>query len=223
MLGRVGSGKSTLLRMLAGLYPPLQGTVSLDGIELRQIDPADLRTQVALLGQAPRLFHGTLRDNLEMARIDEPLGDEAIMAALRRFGLDGLVRSHPQGLDMPIGEDGQGLSGGQKQLVGLARLTLRNPRAVLLDEPTSGLDEATETQVLKALAEWAGPRSLVIVTHRPKVMEIIQRVVVLDAGRIVLDAPKATAVEALSKGIQVPKPTVTLERAAARPAADTPR
>lgn len=204
VLGRVGSGKSTLLRLLAGLYYPAAGTASLDGIELRQIDPADLRAHVSLLGQAPRLFHGTLRDNFEMAVVDQQVSDEAIMQSLARFGLDGFVRNHPMGLDMPIGEDGQGLSGGQKQLIGLARLTLRNPRVVLLDEPTSGLDENTEQRVLKALVEWAGPRSLVIVTHRPQVLDIVDRIVVLESGRILLDEPKAMALETLKKGLKTP-------------------
>lgn len=215
VLGRVGSGKSTLLRTLAGMYLPDPGNVTLDGIELRQIDPADLRANIALLGQAPRIFHGTLRDNFELATIDAPVSDEAIMASLARFGLDGFVRNHPKGLNMPIGDDGQGLSGGQKQLLGLARLTLRNPRVVLLDEPTSGLDEGTEGRVLRALAEWAGPRTLVIVTHRPQVLEIVNRILVVEAGRVLVDGPKATVLETLAKGVPAPaRPTVVAQRAA---------
>lgn len=215
VLGRVGSGKSTLLRVLAGMYLPDPGNVTLDGIELRQIDPADLRANIALLGQAPRIFNGTLRDNFELATIDAPVSDEAIMGALTRFGLEGFVRSHPKGLDMPIGDDGAGLSGGQKQLLGLARLTLRNPRVVLLDEPTSGLDEGTEGRALKALAEWAGNRTLVIVTHRPQVLEIVNRIVVLEAGRVLVDGPKAAALETLAKGVPAPaRPSVVVQRAA---------
>ena len=222
ILGRIGSGKSTLLRVLAGMYEPAQGIIGLDGIELRQIDPADLRANIVLLGSAPRLFHGTLRDNFDLATIDQRVSDEAIMTALQRFGLDGFVRSHPKGLDMPIGDDGQGLSSGQKQLVGLARVTLRNPRVVLLDEPTSGLDEGTEIRVLKALSDWAGSRSLIIVTHRPQVFEIINRIVVLDGGRIALDAPKVEALQTLTKGIAAPPkpqtvPTVTIQRQAPPP------
>lgn len=214
VLGRVGSGKSTLLRALAGMYLPDPGNVTLDGIELRQIDPADLRANIALLGQAPRIFHGTLRENFELATIDAPVSDEAIMASLARFGLDGFVRNHPKGLDMPIGDDGAGLSGGQKQLLGLARLTLRNPRVVLLDEPTSGLDEGTEGRVLKALAEWAGPRTLVIVTHRPQVLEIVNRILVIEAGRVLVDGPKAAALETLAKGVPAPaRPQVVVQRA----------
>jgi ATP-binding cassette subfamily C protein LapB len=223
ILGRIGSGKSTLLRVLAGMYEPAQGTIGLDGIELRQIDPADLRANVALLGAAPRLFNGTLRDNFDLATIDERVPDEAIMRALQRFGLDAFVRSHPKGLDMPVGDDGHGLSSGQKQLVGLARLTLRNPRVVLLDEPTSGLDEGTETRVLKSLMEWAGTRSLVIVTHRPQVFAIVNRIVVLDAGRIMLDAPKDAALQILAKGIVVPpRQSANIDNAVAAPALATP-
>ncbi|HMT82783.1 MAG TPA: type I secretion system permease/ATPase, partial [Ottowia sp.] len=169
ILGRIGSGKTTLLRLLAGLYTPSAGNVLLDGMDMRQIDPADLRAHVSLLGQAPRLFMGSLRENLELGRMDRLSNDAELIAALKRFGLDKLVQAHPLGLNLPIGEDGHGLSGGQKQVVGLARLTLRDPRVVLLDEPTSGLDEMSERMALQAVSDWAKDRTLVVVTHRLQV------------------------------------------------------
>ncbi len=190
ILGRIGSGKSTMLRLAAGLYHPTDGHVLLDGVDMRQIDPADLRTHVSLLGQAPRIFLGTLRENLDMGRMDRLSSDEELIAALRRFGLDQLVRAHPLGLNLPIGEDGQGLSGGQKQIVSLARLTLRDPRVVLLDEPTSGLDSQTEAAALKALTEWAQGRTLVMVTHRMQVLPFVDRVIVIDQGRVLMDGPR---------------------------------
>lgn len=224
ILGRIGSGKSTLLRMAAGLYHPTDGNVLLDGIDMRQVDPADLRTHVSLLGQTPRIFLGTLRENLDMGRMDRLSSDDELIASLRRFGLDQLVRAHPLGLNMPIGEDGYGLSGGQKQIVSLARLTLRDPRVVLLDEPTNGLDNLTEVAVLKALAEWTKERTLIMVTHRMQVLPLVDRVIVIDQGRVVIDGPRDAVLQRLannSPGVtsNAPKRTAskTVVTAKARP------
>ena len=211
ILGRSGSGKSTLLRLAAGLYTPAAGQVMIDGLDLRGVDPVDTRIAIGLLPQDARLFLGTLRENLDMARRDRPLDDAQLLEVLRQFGLDRMIRAHPRGMDMFLGEDGLGLSGGQKQLVTLARVMLRDPQIALLDEPTSGLDPNTETQVLQALAKWtaSGPqsRTLVMVTHRPQVLEIVDRVIVIEQGKIVLDAPRAKALEQLSKGITVARET----------------
>ena len=208
ILGRTGSGKSTLLRLAAGLYTPQSGLATLDGIDLRQLDPAELRAAVALVPQDSRLFLGTLRENLDLARTDRASDDDALVSAMRRFGLDQFVARHPRGLDMQLGEDGQGLSGGQKRLVSLARLALRDPAVALLDEPTSGLDPTTERQVLVALADWAKsrarPRTMIIVTHRPQVLDIVERVIVVEQGRIILDAPREQAMRQLAKGISIP-------------------
>lgn len=207
ILGRTGSGKSTLLRLAAGLYTPAAGLVTLDGIDLRQIDPADLRAKVGLLPQDARLFLGTLRENLDMARSDRERDDDRLVEVLRQFGLDRFIAQHPRGIDMPLGEDGLGLSGGQKRLVCLARMALRDPAVALLDEPTSGLDPGTEQQILRSVAQWARngrERTLVIVTHRPQVLEIVDRIVVVEQGRIVVDGPRARVVEQLQKGITVP-------------------
>ncbi|MCO5101790.1 MAG: type I secretion system permease/ATPase [Burkholderiaceae bacterium] len=205
ILGRTGSGKSTLLRLAAGLYAPAAGRVTLDGIDLRQIDPADLRASAALLPQDSRLFLGTLRENLELGRIK---GDDGrLVEVLRQFGLDRFIALHPRGLDMALGEDGLGLSGGQKRLACLARLALRDPSVALLDEPTSGLDPGTEKQILQSIAHWARSgreRTLVIVTHRPQVLEIVDRIIVVEQGRIIVDGPRARVVEQLQKGITVP-------------------
>jgi ATP-binding cassette, subfamily C, bacterial LapB len=206
LLGRTGSGKSTLLRLGAGLYAPTAGMVRIDGIEARQLDPAELRAVVGLMPQAPRLFLGTLRENLELARSDRPADDARLVAVLRVLGLDTMIARHPRGLDMQLGEDGAGLSGGQKQLVALARMMLREPRIVLLDEPTSGLDQGTERAVISALGEWARERTLLVATHRPAALELVDRIVVLDAGRVVLDAPRAQALEQLARGITLEVP-----------------
>ena len=204
VLGRIGSGKSTLLRLMAGLYSASEGNVLLDGVDMRQVDPADLRAHVSLLGQQPRLFLGTLRENLDMGRMDRISSDEQLYVALQRFGLDKLVQSHPLGLDLPIGEDGHGLSGGQRQIVGLARLTLRDPEVVLLDEPTSGLDDLTERAVLQAVAAWASNKTMLVVTHRPQVLPFVERIIVLQQGRVVLDGPRDAVLHRLSGGRIVP-------------------
>jgi ATP-binding cassette subfamily C protein LapB len=203
LLGRTGSGKSTLLRLGAGLYAPTAGMVRVDGIEARQIDPAELRSVVGLVPQAPRLFLGTLRENLDIARGDRPVDDARLVHVLRALGLDAMVARHPRGLEMQLGEDGAGLSGGQKQLVALARLMLRDPRIVLLDEPTSGLDQTSERVAIAALDEWARDRTLVVATHRPAALELVDRIVVIEAGRVVLDAPREQALEQLARGVTV--------------------
>lgn len=199
IIGRIGSGKSTLLKLASGLYEPSSGGVTFDDVDIRQIDPNFLRNQVALFGQAPRLFLGSLRENLNLARMDSFSSDQDLLVALRRFGLERLVQSHPRGLDMPLGENGLGLSGGQKQLVALARLTLRDPRVVLLDEPTSDLDQASENLTLQALAGWLKNRTLLVVTHRPQVLQLVQRVVVVDNGQVVMDGPRDAVLARLAE------------------------
>lgn len=190
ILGRVGSGKTTLLNLSSGLYEPLEGSVTLDNVDIRQIDPNFLRSQIAQLTQSPRLFLGSLRENMNIARQDNFSTDQELLVALRRFGLDHLIKNHPRGLDMPLGENGMGLSGGQKQLVALARLTLREPRVVLLDEPTHSLDQSSENLALNALARWTSEKTLIVVTHRPQVLQIVDRIVVIDNSKVVIDGPR---------------------------------
>ncbi|MGX2970571.1 type I secretion system permease/ATPase [Ursidibacter sp. B-7004-1] len=190
ILGRVGSGKTTLLNLTSGLYEPVEGSVTLDNVDIRQLDPNFLRSQIAQLPQSPRLFLGTLRENLNLARQDNFSTDHELLMALRRFGLDHIIKDHPRGLDMPLGENGMGLSGGQKQLVALARMTLRDPRVVLLDEPTHSLDQNSENLVLNSLARWSVDRTFIVVTHRPQVLQIVDRIIVIDKGKVVIDGPR---------------------------------
>ncbi len=199
ILGKIGSGKSTALKLALGLYEPNQGSITLDNVDLRQIDPAYLRSQVLLLEQKPHLFLGTLRDNLSLARMDGFSSNQDLLFALERFGLTKFIKNHPSGLDMPIGSHGLGLSGGQKQVLALARMTLRDPRVVLLDEPTTGLDQGTELTALRAIAQWAKSRTMLIVTHRPQVLQIVDRVVVVDSGKVVMDGPRDKVLNELKK------------------------
>ncbi len=196
VLGRIGSGKSTVLRLLAGLYLPSEGQVEADGIDLRQIDPADYRARVGFVAQDPRLFNGTLRDNV---LLDRPSADPARLGDVARLtGLDRLVSQHPQGWELPVGESGALLSGGQRQLVALARCLVTKPQVLLMDEPTSSMDAQSEVAFLRQLKEACGNCTLVMVTHRPAVLELVTRVVVVDSGRVVMDGPKAQVLAALS-------------------------
>lgn len=196
VLGRIGSGKSTILRLLAGLYQPLEGHVEADGVDLRQIDPADWRARVGFVSQDPRLFNGTLRDNV---LLDRSAADPARLAEVAALtGLDRLVASHPLGWDLPVGEAGGKLSGGQRQLVALARCLVTRPRILLMDEPTSSMDAQSEAGFLRQLREAAPQCTLVMVTHRPAVLELVQRIVVIDGGRVVMDGPRDKVLAALS-------------------------
>jgi ATP-binding cassette, subfamily C, bacterial LapB len=196
VLGRIGSGKSTVLRLLAGLYQPTDGRVEVDGIDLRQIDPADYRAKVGFVSQEPRLFTGTLRDNVLLGR---PTADPARLAEVASLtGLARVVAAHPMGWDLPVGEAGGLLSGGQRQLVALTRCLVTQPQVILMDEPTSSMDAQSESAFLRQLHAACGHCTLVMVTHRPAVLDLVTRVIVIDAGRVVLDGPKAKVLAALS-------------------------
>ena len=196
MLGRIGSGKSTVLRMLAGLYQPTSGQVEVDAIDLRQIDPADFRARVGFVSQDPRLFNGTLRDNVLLGR---PTADPARLAEVAELtGLARMVAAHPMGWELPVGEAGGLLSGGQRQLVALARCLITRPQIMLMDEPTSSMDAQSEVAFLRQLKGACGHCTLVVVTHRPAVLELVERIVVIDGGKLVMDGPKAQVLAALA-------------------------
>ena len=202
ILGRIGSGKSTMLKLASGLYDTEKGNVTLDGVDMRQLDPNFLRNQVLLFSQSPRLFLGTLRENMDLARSDSYSTDQDLLTALKRFGLDQIIRNHPRGLDMPLGEDGLGLSGGQKQIIALARMTLRDPKVVLLDEPTTSLDQGTERMALNAIAQWGRNRTMLLVTHRPQVLQIVNRIIVMENGKVVMDGPRDLVLQKLMQNEQ---------------------
>ncbi|MEO6280708.1 type I secretion system permease/ATPase [Roseateles sp.] len=203
ILGRIGSGKSTILRMLAGLYLPSEGMVDVDGIDLRQLDPAEFRAHVGFVSQDPRLFHGTLRDNVLMGRAH--IDAARLVEVARLTGLDRVIAGHPQGWDLPVGEMGGLLSGGQRQLVALARSLVTKPQILLMDEPTSSMDAQSEMAFLRQLRDAAGNCTLVVVTHRPAVLELVSRVIVVDTGRMVLDGPRDQVLAALS-GVRAATP-----------------
>lgn len=199
VMGPVGSGKSTLLRILAGLQFPTDGHVLLDGLESRQISPADWRAQVAWVGQDAVLFRGSLRDNLLLAA--PQVSEERLTHILRLTGLQQLVNEHPAGMDMPLGEGGQALSGGQRQMVALARALLSTCPILLLDEPTSAFDMVGEAALLQALKNEFLGRLVLIATHRPGPLSLAVRLMVLDRGRIVADGPRDSVLSAVQQGL----------------------
>ena len=187
-VGKIGSGKSTLLRMIAGLYQPIEGQVKIDGIDIRQIDPVDFRNQIGYVTQDLRLFRGTLRENIFLGRPAATV--DAFMEVVALTGLDKIADAHPMGYDMPIGSMGLGLSGGQRQLVALARALVTRPKILLMDEPTSAMDMQTEAMFTKRLEDIVKGRTVIIVTHRPSLLSVVDRIVVMDNQRMVADGEK---------------------------------
>jgi ATP-binding cassette subfamily C protein LapB len=204
VLGANGSGKSTLLRMLAGLYEPGTGRILLDGLDLHQIHPRDLRRGIGYLGQEVRLFAGTLRDNLNLTQLERD--DNRLLAALDFAGLGPFVRSHPKGLDLEIREMGEGLSVGQRQSIGWARLWLQNPAVAILDEPTAALDQTLETTLVSRLHGWLHGRTAIIATHRVPILQLTSRTVILQNGHLAVDGPRDQVLAHLAKAAQGGKP-----------------
>lgn len=198
ILGRVGSGKTTLQKLILGLYQPTEGAVLVDGIDLRQLDPAELRRNIGYVPQDITLFYGTLRDNLT---ISAPAADDAaVLNAAEVGGILEYVNLHPKGFDMAVGERGESLSGGQRQAVALARAAINDPPILLMDEPTGSMDHSSEEGVKQRLRTYANGKTMIVVTHRTSLLDLVDRIIVVDAGKIVADGPKNQVVEALRQG-----------------------
>ncbi|SKB29868.1 type I secretion system permease/ATPase [Sphingopyxis flava] len=199
VIGRVGSGKSTLLRLLAGLYRPREGQIFLDGVDMSAIEPGDQRATIALVGQDARLFHGSLKENVAIAAPD--VDDERLLKVAEETGVVAIAAAHPHGFDRPIGERGDTVSGGQRQAVALARALLARPKLLLLDEPTSAMDQASEAEMLATIRRAADEgMGLVIATHRQAALGIVDRLIVVDNGRIVADGGRDEVITALAEG-----------------------
>ncbi|OGB20742.1 MAG: ABC transporter [Burkholderiales bacterium RIFCSPLOWO2_02_FULL_57_36] len=198
VIGRIGSGKTTLQKLILGLHAPTKGAVLLDGVDLRQLDPADVRRNIGYVEQDSTLFYGSLRDNIA---IRAPYADDrAVVAAAELAGLSEFVNRHPEGFDMVIRERGESLSGGQRQGIAIARAVLLDPPILLLDEPTSAMDFTSESQLKERIRLYSQQKTMMIVTHRSSLMDLADRIIVMDDGRIVADGPRDKVIAALQSG-----------------------
>ncbi len=198
ILGRMGSGKTTLHKLILGLYRPTSGAILIDGIDSRQIDPAELRRSIGYVQQDTQLFFGSMRDNIAITTLHA--NDALVLQAAKIAGIDDFINSHPQGFDMPIGERGDTLSGGQRQGVGIARAMINNPPILLLDEPTSAMDHSGEELVKQNLIEASLGKTLLVITHRSSLFDLVKRILVIDMGKVVADGNKEQVIEALRSG-----------------------
>ncbi|HEX5801512.1 MAG TPA: type I secretion system permease/ATPase [Azospira sp.] len=198
IIGKVGSGKSTINRLILSLYQPTSGSIKIDGVDIRQLDPAELRKAIGYVPQDVTLLYGTLRENITVGM--PYVEDHGILQAAELAGLGDLIGNHPQGFDMPIGERGESLSGGQRQSVAIARAVVHEPTMLLLDEPSSSMDHSTEEALKKRLAEYSKGKTMVLVTHRNSLLDLVDRLIVIDRGAIVCDGPKRQVIEALARG-----------------------
>ncbi|XXK34590.1 type I secretion system permease/ATPase [Rhodobacteraceae bacterium nBUS_22] len=185
IVGRMGSGKSTLARLMSGIVSPTSGAVLVDGIDTRQIDPSDLRRNVSFMLQETWLFSGTVKENIQMGYYEH--SDEHILNVCKTAGVDSFISKHPSGYDLELRERGEGLSGGQRQSINLARALLHDPKVIILDEPTSSMDQATEASVMSELKTWADGKTMIMITHRNSLLQLADRVLVLDSGQILTD------------------------------------
>lgn len=198
VIGRIGSGKSTIARLIMGLYEPASGTILLDDTDHRQIDPADLRRNIAYIPQDVILFSGTIRDNITIA--NPHATDADVLEACRAAGVDDFVSRMPQGYDTAVGERGEGLSGGQRQSVALARALINSPRILVCDEPTNSMDMQAEELFARHIEAQARTRTLVLITHRSTLMRLVERLIVIDQGRVIADGPRDDVLAALASG-----------------------
>ena len=188
ILGPIGSGKTTISKLLISLYTPSDGAVVIDGTDVRQIDPADLRRGVGVIMQDVILFHGTVRENIAMGT--PHADDEMIFRAASQAGVHEFISRHPRGYDLMVGERGQTLSGGQRQCIALARALVPDPPFLLLDEPTSMMDLTSERQFANRLKELLTGKTLILITHRPSLFHLVDRLIVLSQGRVIADGPR---------------------------------
>jgi len=198
IIGRIGSGKSTIQKLLLGLYEPDSGQILIDGIDINQIDPADLRKNMGYVSQDIMLFRGTIKDNITFRA--SHASDGAMIRAAQISGASEFIKKHPKGYEMPIGERGQGLSGGQRQSVGIARAFLLNAPIMLMDEPSNAMDQITEANLLNNLQTALKGTTSLLVTQKMNLLKIVDRVLVVNEGKIIIDAPKEEALLKLQAG-----------------------
>lgn len=198
VIGQVGSGKSTIERLLSGLYDPTEGTILVDGNDIRQLDPADLRRNIGVVPQDIFLFFGSVKYNIGLSHPD--INEQALTRAAYTAGVEDFIRTHPQGYDLEVGERGGRLSGGQRQAVAIARALALDPPILVMDEPTSAMDPGSSNRFVQRLREFSTEKTLIIITHRNALLELVDRLIVMDGGRIVADGPRDMVLDALKQG-----------------------
>ncbi|MBB5519544.1 type I secretion system permease/ATPase [Amphiplicatus metriothermophilus] len=196
VLGRNGSGKSTIVRLITGVYEPNEGSVLVDDTDIRQIRPADLRANVGAVLQDVCLFSGSIRENIALGL--DNISDEDVLAAAKIAGVHDFVGASEAGYDQTLAERGEGLSGGQRQAIALARALAPKPSILLLDEPTSALDAQAEAHLVARLERATRGRTLLLVTHRTSLLRLVDRVIVLDQGRVVIDGARDEIVRSMA-------------------------
>lgn len=199
LIGKIGAGKSTLLKLLMGFVKPTEGQVLVDDIDLQHLDISKLRAHIAYVPQEISLFRGSLRENILLKKPSASL--EELTTAIHIAGLDDFVQSHPMGVDMLIGEQGKGLSGGQKQSVAIARSMINEPSIFLFDELSAAMDNQTEQEVIQNIKALSEGNTLLLSTHRSSLLSLVDRIIVMDGGNIVADGPKEKVMDALKRGL----------------------
>ncbi|MCK5556060.1 MAG: ATP-binding cassette domain-containing protein, partial [Alphaproteobacteria bacterium] len=204
IVGRIGSGKSSMVKLMVNFFEPTKGAILIDDTDMRQIDPADLRRNISYMGQDTTLMTGTIRENIVMGH--PGASDGEVLKIAEMAGVHDFVRYHSMGYDAPVGERGCNLSGGQRQSVALARTLLMDTPILILDEPTNSMDSGTENGILSHLEKFISNKTFILVTHKPALLKLVGRLVVMDSGRVVMDGPKEAVLQALASGkINVPK------------------
>lgn len=198
IIGPIGSGKTTLGKLLLGLYEPTAGMVTLDDTDIRQIDPAELRRFIGYVPQDITLFRGTIRDNIILGSPE--VEDDRILRAARLSGVSEFVGRHAKGFDLEIGEQGRGLSGGQRQSVAIARALLHDPPILVFDEPSSSMDNRSETRLKQHLGQLLPGKTLILITHRGSLLDLVDRIVLIDNGAVVADGPREQVMTAMRSG-----------------------